>query len=563
MLKMFKKISFVFIFLFLTLCNFKVYAAEITALEYNGFSDNRWATVHFATPTKDGGIVSISPVGPKEYGLNVTNSSYVNALVKLNSNSEVEWGYPLNNYDLSFTDILVDDDTIMVVGSEIDWGLYYNNYNAKILVFDFDGKFIEEIDFKFDTPSLKIDSLIYDGEYYYGVGLNDETELLDEDAQYYYTRKTTDYGLFKIDSNFNVVWFEKIDTKVIERTYQKNSGSAYVSAMGRDSYIDFTPDGNIVFSYNYKDNNSIKVYKYDKSGKQLFKTDLGGSEFSSTWDSDLVLSLVSTDDNGVIVGGYLESLDVIDLAGNSDAFYMKLDKSGNVEWIKYLSGTGYDSIKGISRYNDDYVMVGATSVPFEGYDDKGSFMAIINDSGETLASLKISDDLEFSYFYEPLSVLDSKIFVSGYASNSYTHYTDVVERINAIVTYSVKYDITVKEESVTSFEVQEDAYAGDVVEFSIKLEEGYIFKGIKDIELTTIGENIYSFVMPAKDIELVPIIEKEEVQDNTNNEVNKDEEKEDKKNPDTSDIKVIMILFTILCGVGLSFMNYRKLKWLK
>ena len=75
MLKMFKKMSYVFIVLFLTLCNFKVYAAEITSLEYNGFSDNRWATVHFATPTKDGGIVSISPVGPKEYGLNITNSS--------------------------------------------------------------------------------------------------------------------------------------------------------------------------------------------------------------------------------------------------------------------------------------------------------------------------------------------------------------------------------------------------------------------------------------------------------------------------------------------------------
>ena len=136
MLKIWKKISFVLIILFLVLCNSRVYAAEIMPMEYNNFSDNMRATVYYATPTKDGGMVSIAAVGPDEYGLNITNSSYVTSLVKLDSNQDVEWVYTLESYNLAFTDIVVDDDNIVVVGSCIEWGLYSYSYDTKFLIFN-------------------------------------------------------------------------------------------------------------------------------------------------------------------------------------------------------------------------------------------------------------------------------------------------------------------------------------------------------------------------------------------------------------------------------------------
>ena len=169
---------------------------------------------------------------------------------------------------------------------------------------------------------MKLDSLIYDGEYYYSVGSQRETILLDEDEDYYYTTTSTEYGLFKLDSNFEVVWFEEIDESSYDFNYDKG-GFAGATSFSRESYIDFTPNGDIVFSYNYQSNNSVKIYKYDKQGNQIYKKDLGGTDFSSTWYSDEVISLVATEDNGVIAVGSIQSSNLIDRLGYDDAFYLK------------------------------------------------------------------------------------------------------------------------------------------------------------------------------------------------------------------------------------------------
>ena len=556
---MFKKFLIFSVFLIFMLCGSVVSASEIVPLKYAGFSDNYYASMSYAIETSDGGMVGIAKVGGTEFGLNHNGYSYVDALVKLDSNLEVEWVYSLKSSAYSFEDIIEDENkNYILVGSDIIWGTYYTYYKSAFLFINSNGEKVKEVELKSTIPSLELDSLIYDGEYYYSVGTQMNTTLLSEDSNYYYTKTDVEYGLYKIDSDFNVVWFRKIDDYNYERTYNKGS-SAGASTSSRESFIDFTPDGNIVFSYNYKNNISVKIYKYDKNGNQIFKKDLGGKVFDSTFDSDTVTSLVATKDNGVVVVGSIESMNTIERLGSSDAFYLKLDKEGNIVWLKYLIGSGSDSMLGVSRYNDDFVMIGRTSTTLENSDLTGSFMMIINDSGEMLMSRSIDDDLTGFYYSEPLFVSDSKIYLTGYADSDYSHYSNVTKRTNAIVRYSVKYDINVKDETgKISLSVPENAYAGDVVNIIVDIEDGYVFKGIENIELVAIDGTTYSFIMPSADIELLPIIEEkvEDVIDNTS------VEKEEIKNPNTSDLGMAALVFISVLVVVITYINYIKLKQL-
>lgn len=547
-----KRLVGYFILVLMLMCSTRVFASEIVPLDFYGVSDNSSAFLKYTIKTSDGGFAGLASVGPKEYGLNYTQTYGVPVVAKLNANMEVEWVYSLKGSYYSFTDIVEDNNKNLILVGRSEYPhpklLGYDISKTAILVINSKGEKVKETELSVrGFENLLLDSLAFDGEFFYSIGSHKKTTIVREDNDYYYVRDDIDCGWYKYNSDFELIFFEKIDSLSYELQLSKHIGGTVSTGITRSSFIDFTPDGNIVFAYNHNDNMNATVFKYDKLGNFIFKTEVGGKKFSSKYASDEVLSLVATKDNGVVAVGRIASFDENERQGYSDAFYFKLDKDGKVVWEKYIIGPDGDSISGIGRYNDNYALVGDTSANIENTDITGKFMMIINDSGETLATRSIKDDLDYSY-NEPLIVDDSKIYLSGYANKDYSHYSNITKYTNAIVTYSFEYNINVIEKNEVKISVDKSAVAGEIVKFTIDLKDGYEFKGLDGIKLTTIDKKTYSFVMPAADIDLKPIIEK--VDDNI-------------VNPNTSDFVVVICLSVILIIIGINVYSYRKNSWLK
>ncbi|MHA1969853.1 MAG: hypothetical protein ACW964_18915 [Candidatus Hodarchaeales archaeon] len=94
------------------------------------------------------------------------------------------------------------------------------------------------------------------------------------------------------------------------------------------------------------------------------KTNQEESYFTVDWEQtvgghafELARTVIKTNDNGYIAAGNTESYG----AGDSDAFIVKLDASGNLLWNKTFGGVDYDSINEISDTADgNFVLTGET-----------------------------------------------------------------------------------------------------------------------------------------------------------------------------------------------------------
>lgn len=542
-----KVIGYILFFVIIFNCG-RVFASEIVSLDYYGFSDNVWANLNYSIKTSDGGVVGIATVNPNEFGVTTARTS-VESLVKMNGKMEVEWVYPLettSNY--SFTDIVEDNNhNFVLVGKGGYDGAYSLLPKAAFLVVNSKGKKIKEVEMNTVDDNFIFDSIVFDGEYFYSAGYQEYDSLLSEDSDNFYLRTKQVFGLYKFTSDFKLVWFEKIYDGSYEWKNSKHV-SAEVIPLARESYIDITSDGDIVFAYDYKSNNNIEVFRYDKNGNLLFDKKIGGTEFSSSYDTDTVSSLVATEDNGVVVVGNIESNGYTERLGSSDAFYLKLDKDGNIVFEKYLLGDNNDTISLVDCYYDKYVMVGNVSSNIKETDiEKGKFMMIVDESGNILNVRSLNNEINVAT--DSILTIGSKIYISGYADNKNPKFSTISKRTNLLAEYSLKYDITVIDDiSNVTISVADSAMAEEEIEFTVSLDEGYLFKGFENIEVTPVSDNTYKFKMPPRDVDLKPIVEKEP-------------EKliDIVMNPNTSDIGIVMlVIITILVG-GISIYNYRKI----
>jgi hypothetical protein len=97
------------------------------------------------------------------------------------------------------------------------------------------------------------------------------------------------------------------------------------------------------------------IVKLDTIGNMEWQKSLGGS------DNDGASSIQQTFDGGYIVAGYSVSNDG-DVTGNhgeGDCWIVKLDKRGNIEWQKFLGGSSSDNANSINQTSDgDYIVAG-------------------------------------------------------------------------------------------------------------------------------------------------------------------------------------------------------------
>jgi hypothetical protein len=99
----------------------------------------------------------------------------------------------------------------------------------------------------------------------------------------------------------------------------------------------------------------------------LIKTDANGNiQWAKTYGGaydDGASSVQQTSDGGYIVAGWTYSFG----AGYQDAFLIKTDANGNVQWAKTYGGTGYDWASSVRQTSDGgYIVAGPTIYSFTG-----------------------------------------------------------------------------------------------------------------------------------------------------------------------------------------------------
>jgi len=160
-----------------------------------------------------------------------------------------------------------------------------------------------------------------------------------------------DGWMVKLDKDGNILWQRCLGGRNDDELYNvQKVKNGYIVVGYTYSY-----DGDVTINKGAED---LWILKLDEQGKIQWGKTLGGS------NNDVAWSVEEIKDGGYIVVGwtYSKDKDVEGNHGESDAWIIKLDEMGNVEWKKCLGGSKLDWLYSVQKLSDDiYVMVGGTS----------------------------------------------------------------------------------------------------------------------------------------------------------------------------------------------------------
>lgn len=166
----------------------------------------------------------------------------------------------------------------------------------------------------------------------------------------------TDYWIAKLDALGTIEWQKSLGgtTDDIANSVQQTSDGGYIIA--GETYSN---DGDVT---GYHLNGDCWIVKLDASGNLQWQKTLGGTEY------DVANSVKQTSDGGYIVAGETSSSDgdVIGNHGNADAWIVKLDASGNIQWQKSLGGSSYDRANAIQQTSDEGYIIAGTAASDDG-----------------------------------------------------------------------------------------------------------------------------------------------------------------------------------------------------
>lgn len=162
------------------------------------------------------------------------------------------------------------------------------------------------------------------------------------------------------------IWFIKINSEG-EEVWQNSIGGsdteAYLTAV---SFFGTTDGGYIGTAYTYSSDGDVTenkgmsdvwIFKIDSTGEILWSKTMGGSGGDSSWSID------ETDDSGFIVVGSTSSTDgdIAENNGGIDAWVIKFDSNGEVEWQDTYGGSEQDVFSSVKKTSDGgYILAGRT-----------------------------------------------------------------------------------------------------------------------------------------------------------------------------------------------------------
>ena len=264
-------------------------------------------------------------------------------ILKIDSLANGQWEQTLGNINCIPKDIKQTPD-----GGYIVVGEKYPSFASDddLIVTDFGNN---------DGFIIKLDSMgVVEWAKGYGGSLDDEfTSVLNAPDGGYYVggqSESDDLGLGEITERD--VWLLKLDgTGNIE--WQKLFGEGTLLDLQHSS------DGNVVFGGTKispsTNKGSYWLVKFDPLGNTIWDQEYGGT------NSDELFTMEATSDGGYILGGWSNSTDgdVSNSIGKLDAWVVKTDALGNVEWERSYGTTDHDKVIDIKETpNGNFIIAG-------------------------------------------------------------------------------------------------------------------------------------------------------------------------------------------------------------
>lgn len=171
--------------------------------------------------------------------------------------------------------------------------------------------------------------------------------------------------LFSFNADSQVTW---------EKIFSKKSTDVFRSV------IEVPSDGYLIAGYTSDSTASDTdafVVRMRTAGDTIWQKRINGTNSRK----DLLYKVINTSDGGFAYCGYSTN----NGAGNDDAYFMKTDSLGNIEWVNYWGGVGKDRAQDIIQTPDGgYAIAGYSTSPPANYYD--AFILRINSTGDTLWS---------------------------------------------------------------------------------------------------------------------------------------------------------------------------------
>ncbi len=343
---------------------------------YSGNGDQEDDVATTAIATQDGGSILLieqgsSPSGDPQDDLIV---------LKISATGDIVWqkGFGVFDFPEFHLDGLETSDGDLVIS-----GLsFHNNTNSAEVI------------------KMTADGIILWQRHFGGANFDYASSIQETaDGGYIFTGYTASFGvgitdlwLVKMDKDGNTLWQKTVATSFSQfgNDVQQTSDGGYIVA-GQESFGDFIYD--------------LWVVKFDSSGSVVWQKTYGGSE------QDYGRAILQTNDGGYIVVGATESAG----AGESDAWIMRLNGSGDIVWQKSYGGLLNDEANAIYPTSNGHFIIAGTTESF-GAGESDTWLFVIDINGNIIWQKTYGGpDEETGIFIEQLD--DGKLMATGYTGS--------------------------------------------------------------------------------------------------------------------------------------------------
>jgi hypothetical protein len=335
---------------------------------YGGSADDRGVDL---IQTSDGGYVIVGKSKSNDFEVSENAGFDDFWVVKLDSNGSVSWensfGFAVS--DIPYSIIQTNDDGYLLTGvldvsasnGQGDrnsilsrhaggdyWVIKLNSNGVKQWSNYFGGSFT---DTAYDAIQTEDDGYII-------VGSSDSN-----DVDITNNRGTYDFWIIKISATGSLVWEKSLGGSEIDEAHaisKSADGNYLIAGDTRSSDLNISQNNGAA---------DLWVIKITPEGTLLWEKSLGGSNF------DVGRSISKTQDNGFLISGSSRSTNASFSSnkGQNDAWVVKINNSGNLEWQKTIGGSEVDFFYDAVELNDQTVVaVGDSNSSNEDiYENKG------------------------------------------------------------------------------------------------------------------------------------------------------------------------------------------------